>query len=1656
MANPSDPKRPASPSPFDEDPTPGKPKPSDEELAKQAEEDAFAELMAADELTELDPASSRVDVLGPTEVVERMPTGSESVIDLGKRVAAPQPPSGESSFEWADLVGQPPSTDSSQLPRIDAPSDASVIQRALEREGHRPVPQDEDAFEPRLADRGAESSHISLFDAPPAEDPLRSRPLPAADVEVISHTNLNAPMLAMPVTPAQESASEEVIDLAEEEAAEALLLDSGEAIGTAEVADIEEKAPFAETLMIDSPSRPPAPPRAEPDSTLLLDAPEQPEDAENAAAAMLLESGIDLGAPGVVDVTAPPVESTIDLNAPAVEEIGSGMPVESAVDLGSSLVEDVTGAAPAVESAIDLNEPVVEEFVASPAGESAVDLGANFVEDVAEPASADASAVLVGGAQLLEDQSDDALDALPQVSSASDVLVAADRSDPRLVEGSGLAEIVGGEGEAIDLAGAAPGTDSASSVNLEEIFAEREKGSSRDLIAEAVESGVDLPSSHAEIVMEEDATEQIVLGAEGPKAEESSAVDLGAMPLVSEEEPGAEELALEQFQQADDAEAVAEAVEADDVEETLYDVGGAALIDDEELAGAEAVAGAAPLDDLDLSELPSPGDGSGNVEFGGAAELSADSAEGTLEDNLDEFTEEVAEEVAAGDLAAEDEEGLAVTEAAEEDGLTAADAEDATATQLIAGDGEATTEEGLGLGLEEEAVAVADEEAAAAAEDEDEYIPPPPPPSFGFRWVAAALFGMIIATAACAGIALFQPDLIKQLQALLPADENEQTGDKRPDKDGKKPGPTPGAKVADLKTRLDQDDFTDAEPTIDDKDMSEVARRGQFRWLKYLASAPPPYNANAPAVVDARKDLETVIARNADAIPKNLDGPAADALYWQGHILETLDKTKEAEEVYKNGIKLYAGKPQEGLFQGALSRLAAVKLPPTKAVPPAGAGALLTPTDDLFFPLMLAWAPAQMPDPVEVEAGDYFWRALEAARKGDYKDVDKLLDQALAEHERRRAKRRLKAQNPKSDPTEQIFIESVKELKGWFELQRKMKSGGSVLLAQDDYMKLLEGKEKAEKEAVKLKKDLMDEKTLRVEAEKKQTTAETALADEKKKSAQLDADLLVEQALRTATQDNLLESTLEVETLTREKKDRDDTIMAVGDKLLLPDIDPVLSKKVLFQRLDDTVAIAKTNNPQGLLLTQMEELRNLQATLKERWPPEVMLGYWLPLLGDRSRKDIVDSALRDVERVRANPKAPLDVRGHAATVEGLALRNRGDYPGARKALDEALRGDIAGPTWRPVARDLHKELNDPTASFLPRAEELRSRQQFDEAVALLDEGALVFPDKAGELLALRSLTRLEKALASAAGKLAADAPGLKEALADADLAVQKGATGPGQFARGRILEELGQKQEAEKSYRLALQALPEAHPDVARAKLGLTRILLQGIEFKPAVPPMPKDAGGKLERGLPNLRFGRLTIPSVVPLVVAQVPAPDEEAKIKEALKLADEVLARPDIDQFPLLKAQALAVKGMWTQSLNEYVKGLKPHLSREHYEGLKYIVENHPLQRTPDVFRERNPLLADKLYASGLTRFFNREFAAAEKDFARAIGHFEQDARFHYFLGLAKLAQNKRGVVDDFDRAARWEVDNRPNQAAVNASLERIQGVPRQMINEARERNR
>jgi tetratricopeptide (TPR) repeat protein len=93
-----------------------------------------------------------------------------------------------------------------------------------------------------------------------------------------------------------------------------------------------------------------------------------------------------------------------------------------------------------------------------------------------------------------------------------------------------------------------------------------------------------------------------------------------------------------------------------------------------------------------------------------------------------------------------------------------------------------------------------------------------------------------------------------------------------------------------------------------------------------------------------------------------------------------------------------------------------------------------------------------------------------------------------------------------------------------------------------------------------------------------------------------------------------------------------------------------------------------------------------------------------------------------------------------------------------------------------------------------------------------------------------------------------------------------------------------------------------------------------------------------------------------------------------------------------------------------------------------------------------------AEKHYAAGLNHFWARRYQAAERELAQAVqlaGPSGVDARYYYFLGLARLgAGNAAGAIASFRQAGDLERQNRPDRPTVTATLERVQGAPRRML--------
>jgi tetratricopeptide (TPR) repeat protein len=407
---------------------------------------------------------------------------------------------------------------------------------------------------------------------------------------------------------------------------------------------------------------------------------------------------------------------------------------------------------------------------------------------------------------------------------------------------------------------------------------------------------------------------------------------------------------------------------------------------------------------------------------------------------------------------------------------------------------------------------------------------------------------------------------------------------------------------------------------------------------------------------------------------------------------------------------------------------------------------------------------------------------------------------------------------------------------------------------------------------------------------------------------------------------------------------------------------------------------------------------------------------------------------------------------HAEVLNGLALRNQGKFAEAKSVLEKAK---AALPKDDKVFQDAVdaalKAVSNLGAAYLAQADALQKQGRYEDAAAALTRAVDLVPQEKATLLAKRSLLELDAAQDKAKGQLTGNEAMVVAAKKDAEQASTAGAP-LGHYAAGRVAEAVGDYSAAAQSYRQAVATHPEPAGDGSLFRIALARVLLRIRPDQQAAPKEPAKVG--LQPGAE----GRSTLEAMALLFAftLQPPLGQPSTSSEEAVKLADEVL-KLDKSKVPYeVRAQALAIKNLWTEALRTYAEGLKADLDRPHADQLIYFLDNHPRLKAPDSERVANPLLAEAHYGAGIRHYFDKQYQDAEKEFALAVKNESQDARYHYFLGLSRLAQNKGEASEDFAEGARLEAQGRPAQAAVSISLERVQGPVRAIVNEARDKAR
>ena len=242
--------------------------------------------------------------------------------------------------------------------------------------------------------------------------------------------------------------------------------------------------------------------------------------------------------------------------------------------------------------------------------------------------------------------------------------------------------------------------------------------------------------------------------------------------------------------------------------------------------------------------------------------------------------------------------------------------------------------------------------------------------------------------------------------------------------------------------------------------------------------------------------------------------------------------------------------------------------------------------------------------------------------------------------------------------------------------------------------------EEAKKEAEKAKKDL--------EAAQKDLVAAKDDLEAKKK------DL-------SASQKTAAELTEKLKSAESTAAKEGATLKEVAGVLTPKFLKPEAGEDALLPAVKDVAKLAAITDPQGMIHGLQGEAARLNGALQQRWTPDQMLTFWMPLLQERGNSDLADKAILDADRVLKEAKASPDDKARAHAVKGIALRNEEKYAEAKAELEQAKATlPKTDGVWSLETEAALKVASDPSAYFAARAEAFRKANQTAPALAMLN------------------------------------------------------------------------------------------------------------------------------------------------------------------------------------------------------------------------------------------------------------------------------------------------------------------------------------------------
>ena len=204
-----------------------------------------------------------------------------------------------------------------------------------------------------------------------------------------------------------------------------------------------------------------------------------------------------------------------------------------------------------------------------------------------------------------------------------------------------------------------------------------------------------------------------------------------------------------------------------------------------------------------------------------------------------------------------------------------------------------------------------------------------------------------------------------------------------------------------------------------------------------------------------------------------------------------------------------------------------------------------------------------------------------------------------------------------------------------------------------------------------------------------------------------------------------------------------------------------------------------------------------------------------------------------------------------------------------------------------------------------------------------------------------------------------------------------------------------------------------------------------------------------------------LFVSAVIAQRLDQLEDPETLARLKEAIDEANKLIASKN-DKLKgegyLALGKALSKLGKRTEGLRAYAEGLKLIHKGISTKELQELIDEHPAFQQPDISNIPNPVMSERHFGEGLHFYWSKQYAEAEQQFRQAVKYYDKDARYQYYLGLAQLGQKTKrdAALFSFEKGARLEANAASTNPLVvrdvNASLERVQGELRQVLNSYR----